>query len=63
MSDRVYTSNLLGLIFSFLVPNFQKIAKNDLEHVDKFSAKALAVMKITEVYECKSGDGAGKQLL
>jgi predicted pyridoxine 5'-phosphate oxidase superfamily flavin-nucleotide-binding protein len=34
-----------------------------LEHVDKFSAKALAVMKITEVYECKSGDGAGKQLL
>ncbi|AKB62118.1 hypothetical protein MSMAT_2878 [Methanosarcina mazei TMA] len=30
---------------------------------DRFPAKALAVMKITEVYECKSGDGAGKQLL
>jgi len=30
---------------------------------DRFPAKALAIMKITEVYECKSGAGAGKQLL
>ena len=30
---------------------------------ERFPAKALAIMKITEVYECKSGDGAGKQLL
>ncbi len=30
---------------------------------DKYPAKALAVMKITEVFECKSGDDAGKKLL
>ncbi len=30
---------------------------------DRFPAKALAVMKITEVYQCKSGDEAGTQLL
>jgi uncharacterized protein len=30
---------------------------------DRFPAKALAIMKITEVYECKSGSGAGKHLL
>ncbi len=30
---------------------------------DRFPAKTLAVMKITDVYECKSKAGAGKQLL
>lgn len=30
---------------------------------DKFPAKALVVLKITEVYECKSGSDAGKQIL
>ncbi|NOQ48559.1 pyridoxamine 5'-phosphate oxidase family protein [Methanococcoides sp.] len=30
---------------------------------DKFPAKALMVMKITDVFECKSGDDAGKKLV
>ncbi len=30
---------------------------------DKFPAKALIVLNITEVYECISGDNAGKQII
>jgi predicted pyridoxine 5'-phosphate oxidase superfamily flavin-nucleotide-binding protein len=30
---------------------------------DRFPAKALAIMKITDVYECKSGSEAGKKLI
>jgi len=30
---------------------------------DRFPAKALAVMKITEVYDCKPGNEPGKKLL
>ena len=30
---------------------------------DRFPARSLVVMKITEVYECVSGPDAGKKLL
>lgn len=43
--------------------DYEKMYKMVKSMGDRFPAKALAVMKITEVYECKSGAGAGKQLL
>ncbi|AKB36910.1 hypothetical protein MSSAC_2320 [Methanosarcina siciliae C2J] len=42
---------------------YEKMYKAVKSLGDRFPAKALAVMKITDVYECKSGAGAGKQLL
>jgi hypothetical protein len=30
---------------------------------DRFPAKALMVMNITDVFECKSGDDAGKKIV
>jgi len=30
---------------------------------ERFPAKALVIMKITDVYECKSGAEAGKKIL
>lgn len=42
---------------------YEKMYKMVKELGDKYPAKALAFMKITEVYECKSGNEAGKQLL
>ncbi|AKB41123.1 hypothetical protein MSMAW_2132 [Methanosarcina mazei WWM610] len=43
--------------------DYENMYKTVKKMGDRFPAKALAVMKITEVYECKSGDAAGKQLL
>ncbi|MDD4498275.1 MAG: pyridoxamine 5'-phosphate oxidase family protein [Methanosarcinaceae archaeon] len=42
---------------------YEKMYKMVRELGDKYPAKALAIMKITEVYECKSGTEAGKQLI
>jgi uncharacterized protein len=43
--------------------DYEKMYKMVKSRGDRFPAKALAIMKITEVYECKSGAGAGKHLL
>ncbi|MCQ1537193.1 hypothetical protein FTO70_16230 [Methanosarcina sp. KYL-1] len=43
--------------------DYEKMYKMVKSMGDRFPAKALAVMKITEVYECKSGAEAGKKLL
>lgn len=42
---------------------YEKMYTMVKERGDKYPAKALAILKITEVYECKSGAEAGKQLL
>ena len=42
---------------------YEKMYKMVKSMGDKDPAKALALMKITEVYQCKSGDEAGTQLL
>jgi predicted pyridoxine 5'-phosphate oxidase superfamily flavin-nucleotide-binding protein len=43
--------------------DYEKMYKAVKSMGDRFPAKALAIMKITEVYECKSGAEARKQLL
>jgi uncharacterized protein len=43
--------------------DYEKMYKMVKGIADRFPAKALAVMKITEVYECKPGNEPGKKLL
>ena len=43
--------------------DYEKIRVKMKQVSERFPAKGLVVMKITEVYECKSGPDAGKQIL
>ena len=43
--------------------DYEKMYKEVKAKSDKFPAKALVVMKITEVYECKTFADPGKRLL
>lgn len=43
--------------------DYDKMYKIIKSMADRFPAKGLIVMKITEVYECKSGPDAGKKLI
>lgn len=43
--------------------DYEKMYKMVKSMGDRFPARSLVVMKITEVYECRSGPDAGKKLL
>jgi predicted pyridoxine 5'-phosphate oxidase superfamily flavin-nucleotide-binding protein len=43
--------------------DYEKMHKMAKSIGEKYPAKALAIFKITEVYECKGGPDAGKELL
>jgi predicted pyridoxine 5'-phosphate oxidase superfamily flavin-nucleotide-binding protein len=44
-------------------PDYEKMYKDIKAKADKYPAKSLIIMKVTDVYTCKPGDGAGAKLL